>query len=268
LDNLINLQKEYKRLAHEYLSLYKYDYNNRIISDIDVFEKIKFTNVSKFCINKIVIDIPFDVNDLNKLYLPAKTLVFFLHPQKMSKEKLLDFDLGNENLIKLDSIDVNKIASTKNPTFNPNILQITNDAFFSKFQGCHENDNNFDALLTEIQKIINKKGIKTNNKNSNLSNNNAYEDFKILSLIRSNENLFIEFDTQSKDKQLESDVKLLGICFLKDYDLPNIIHLKPFYHLGQMITSRLVNQNILIPNIKPSSIDVGSITFYGEEFKM
>jgi len=278
LENLMLLQKAFSKIAIPFSCFYKYDYNNRLISDTQVFEKLKISENSKFAINKILIDIPFNVHNLNKLTLPAKTLVFFLHTDAITKDELIKSDLDFENLEGINFSFEKAVDSIKdNISIHPKTLEIANDKFLSNFKDCIDDEYQLIKLLSVINKISVRKEKSNSYEMENINKMKHIKfsktskingDINIINVHKNEESLFLEFDTQNLEKngKIDFKTKLLGICFLKDYDLPNIIYLKPYYHFGKMITVRLVNQNILIANHKPSSIDIGSITFFGEEF--
>ena len=76
---------------------------------------------------------------------------------------------------------------------------------------------------------------------------------------------YIEFDT---NKQKKYDYKIL--CLIKinkknKLSVPYIINLKNFYHIGNAINVKLINQfNPYNKNEKGYSIDIGTINFYGD----
>lgn len=239
---LFNNKENYSEIINQYSDHYVYDFNNRVITDVKLYNYLtaKIPDISSFCVNKILIDIPFDCNDLNKLSMPAKTIAIFLHKRRPTTENLT-------------SLNFDKLSDD-----DDNISQIINDAFLSKFRDVVDDKYQLKSLLDEMLKTTQSK---------NVSNMN------IINIQKNSDNLFIEFDTQknltmeNKERNSnDSDLKLLALCFLKDYKLPTMINLKPFFHFGKMVSLRLVNQNMLVSSFKPSCIDIGSITFYGEEF--
>ena len=76
---------------------------------------------------------------------------------------------------------------------------------------------------------------------------------------------YIEFDT---NKQKEYDYKIL--CLIKiieknDSSKPYIINLKKFYHLGNIVIVKLINQfNVYTKSYKGYSVDFGTIHCYGD----
>ena len=76
---------------------------------------------------------------------------------------------------------------------------------------------------------------------------------------------YIEFDT---NKQMEYEYKLLCLIKIKEKNKssePYPINLKKFYHIGNKINVKLINQlNVINKNEKGYSIDFGTINFYGD----
>ena len=256
VENLLLNKEIFSEIFKKHINLIEFDFNKKITIEKKVYENIKFTNTS-FCINKILIDVPFNTNILNKLTLPVKTLVFFIHNKRI--ENLSDIDISIQNNL-----------NEKEQNLNNKIFEFTNNNFLSKYSNCFEDSLQLNNLLQEIKKITSYS--ESDNSSEKLTNNisiNKSENINIINIQKSKDNLFIEFDTYSQlnYKGNDMDMRLLGLCFLQNYDLPNILLLKPYFHFGKMITVRLVNQNVLNKLSKESCIDVGSITFYGDEFK-
>ncbi len=149
--NLTNLQTAYKNVANNYDYLYIYNYNLRVIDDVEVFQKIKKNKNSKFCLNKILIDIPLNVHILNKLSLPAKTLVFFLYDDIISMENLLNLDF-NKNI----STITDKADGNNNLKIDDKILEIANDNFLIHFFS-YQFQYNCITLLSNFFLLIKKK---------------------------------------------------------------------------------------------------------------
>ena len=106
--------------------------------------------------------------------------------------------------------------------------------------------------------------IKENNYEMNLISE-KYEKYIIKKEKEKNLFEYIEFDTM---KQKEFDMKIL--CLVKIYEKndinnPYIIKLKKFFHYGNLVNVKLINQcNIYTNNTEGFAIDFGSIHFYGD----
>ena len=125
-----------------------------------------------------------------------------------------------------------------------------------------ENEN---EINTSTKKFIdiNDNGIKENNYDLKLikENYNKY-------IINEENNInyeYIEFDTNI---QKEYEYKILCLVKIKEKNKscePYPINLKKFYHIGNMVNVKLINQlNIFNRNERGYSIDFGTIHFYGD----
>ncbi len=245
----------FAKISEEYKKFYLFDYNTREIYDQTLHNSITLKN-SNFLINRIIVDVPFDSHKLHKLTLPVKTIAFFLH--KSYTKDFKNFSLNN--------------VYNNSPI---NLMNFINDDFLKKFDFNFNEKNQLYSLLKEFISFN-----KEYNNNINNNNNKNKNIFDIIDINNNEDNIFIEFDTNiisnsqiythkeniNQSENSDSDVRLLGLCFIKDHNLPNIINLRRFFHIGKMISVRLVNQNILCDLFNPpSSIDLGSVSFNGIE---
>ena len=154
--------------------------------------------------------------------------------------------------------------------------------FLAVYIGNFDNDNNNDNEHLEIKSGSddNENEINTNSNNNKYINikddeikKNNYE----LKLIRKKyDNLvineewnkcfeYLEFDT---NKQKNNKYKILCLVKIKEKNKSNkpyVINLKKFYHIGNAINVKLLNQfNIYNKTEEGFSIDFGTINFYGD----
>ena len=130
--------------------------------------------------------------------------------------------------------------------------------FFAVYINTYNNTNNNNYIdITDEE-------IKENNYDMNL----IRDKYKNLVLkLEKEKKLFeyLEFDTM---KQKEFDMKIL--CLVKIYEKndlenPYLLKLKKFYHYGNAVNIKLINQyNIYNKSNEGFSIDFGTINFYGD----
>ena len=134
--------------------------------------------------------------------------------------------------------------------------------FFAVYIGSYNNDNDINNNNNYID--ITDEEIKENNYEMNLISE-KYNKYIIKKEKEKNLFEYIEFDTM---KQSEFSMKIL--CLVKIYeknDINNtyIIKLKKFFHYGNIVNIKLINQyNIISNNTEGFSIDFGTINFYGD----
>ena len=133
--------------------------------------------------------------------------------------------------------------------------------FFAVYIGIYNNNND---IMNNNYIDITDEEIKENNYEMNLISE-KYEKYIIKKEKEKNLFEYIEFDTM---KQKEFDMKIL--CLVKIYEKndinnPYIIKLKKFFHYGNLVNVKLINQcNIYTNNTEGFAIDFGSIHFYGD----
>ena len=130
--------------------------------------------------------------------------------------------------------------------------------FFAVYINTYKNTNNNNYIdITDEE-------IKENNYDMNLIRN-KYKNL-VLKLEKEKKSFeYLEFDTM---KQKEFDMKIL--CLVKIYEKndlenPYLLKLKKFYHYGNAVNIKLINQyNIYNKSNEGFSIDFGTINFYGD----
>ena len=130
--------------------------------------------------------------------------------------------------------------------------------FFAVYINTYKNTNNNNYIdITDDE-------IKENNYDMNLIRN-KYKNL-VLKLEKEKKSFeYLEFDTM---KQKEFDMKIL--CLVKIYEKndlenPYLLKLKKFYHYGNAVNIKLINQyNIYNKSNEGFSIDFGTINFYGD----
>ena len=129
-----------------------------------------------------------------------------------------------------------------------------------------EEDENENEINTNISKRfidINYNEVKEKNYNLKMIRE-KYSDY-IINEEYDKKYEYIEFDT---NKQKEYDYKIL--CLVKineknDSTKPYIINLKKFYHIGNVVNVKMINQyNCYNKSYNGFSIDLGTIHFYGD----
>ena len=135
--------------------------------------------------------------------------------------------------------------------------------FFAVYIGIYDNNNNNDINNNNYIDITDEE-IKEKNYEMNLISE-KYDKYILKKEKEKNLFEYIEFDTV---KQSEFSIKIL--CLVKVYEkndinIPYIIKLKKFFHYGNILTIKLINQyNIISNNTEGFSIDFGTINFYGD----
>ena len=130
--------------------------------------------------------------------------------------------------------------------------------FFAVYINTYKNTNNNNYIdITDEE-------IKENNYDMNLIRD-KYKNL-VLKLEKEKKSFeYLEFDTM---KQKEFDMKIL--CLVKIYEKndlenPYLLKLKKFYHYGNAVNIKLINQyNIYNKGNEGFSIDFGTINFYGD----
>ena len=161
------------------------------------------------------------------------------------------------------------------PNKNNDYSVLINPCYFLAVYIGIKNNNNKSPMENEIENEnvidtssinfidINDDEIKENNYNLKLIRK-KYDSY----IINEKENKdyeYIEFDT-NKQKQCQYKIlSLIKINEKNELDQPYDINLKKFYHIGNQINVKLINQlNIYNRNEKGYSIDFGTINFYGD----
>lgn len=99
----------------------------------------------------------------------------------------------------------------------------------------------------------------------NLYLKNKEENIPILSFTENTNYSFIEYDST----KWNTNKKLICTLEIKKYnekEMPYLIHLNKYYHIGRYVTVKLINQQLLYGNTKKNCIDFGTINFFGEVY--
>jgi len=97
--------------------------------------------------------------------------------------------------------------------------------------------------------------------------NNLKSSYFPIKINDNTDHLSIEFDTQEQFVRNPTEMQLLSLIILKDYSKPHLISFKKYYHAGKFLSIKLIDQSTIY-NYEKAGIDIGSILFYGEIFKI
>ena len=104
---------------------------------------------------------------------------------------------------------------------------------------------------------------KFNLKNLYLKNRN--DNIPTLSYTENSNFSFLEYDSS----KWTTNKKLICILEIKKYcenQMPYLIQLNKYYHIGRYVTVKLINQQLLFGNKQMNCIDFGTINFFGEVY--
>ena len=104
---------------------------------------------------------------------------------------------------------------------------------------------------------------KFNLKNLYLKNRN--DNIPTLSYTENSNFSLLEYDSS----KWTTNKKLICILEIKKYDenqIPYLIQLNKYYHIGRYVTVKLINQQLLFGNKQMNCIDFGTINFFGEVY--
>ena len=190
-------------------------------------------NEYKYDLNKFIVT---DMNILSKCSLESSYYMFTLHdiiiqiPIKLS----LYTYLGNPART-LAVYIANNPYRNGDDVINNNLIKSIDPI---------ENSDNLDNLISRIS--------------------STYTPIK---KTHSDKNIIVEFDTHEQFEKNQDNLRLVALIVLKDYSRPHLISLKKYYHLGKYVTVKLIDQSVMY-NYKKTGIDIGSILFFGEIYKL
>ena len=130
--------------------------------------------------------------------------------------------------------------------------------FFAVYIGNYNDINNNQKYLN-----IDDQDIKENNYEIHLISE-KYKNYVIKIEKEKQSFEYIEFDTLKQNNFGLKLLCLIKICEKNDLNYPYIIKLKKYFHVGNIVLIKLINQyNILNKSNEGFSIDFGTINFYG-----